>query len=330
MFDTDLYPQVLGLTAPWKVTDVRLDVELTEIHVHVEHPEGCRWNCPHCSRELACYDHATERQWRHLNDCQFHTLVHARVPRVECPEHGVVQVKVPWAEPHGRFTLLMERFVIDVLQACQTVKGACTLVGITWDQAWHVLERAVARGLARKQDTAIARIGVDEKAFRIGHRYLTIVNDVDRGTVEFVAEGREKASLTAFYESRTPEQLPIRRAEFRFLRRSDLKTARAWAIKENLRHLWSFRVERWARRFFSQWSGWAMRSRLEPIKNVARMMNRRLDSIITHCRHQLTNAVAEGLKSKIMAIKRRAGGYRNVGNFKDVIYFYCGGLRLYP
>ncbi|MFM8702721.1 MAG: transposase [Planctomycetia bacterium] len=248
----------------------------------------------------------------------------------------MVQVKVPWAEPQGRCTLLMERFVIDVLQACQTVKGACTLVGIAWDQAWHVLERAVARGLARKQATAIARIGVDEKAFRKGHRYLTIVNDVDRGTVEFVAEGREKASLAAFYESRTPEQLagiqavamdmwepfvqatleavplasskivfdrfhvmqhmttkylwiaskenvhPKRRAEFRFLRGSDLKTARAWVIKENLRHLWSFRVEGRARRFFSQWSGWAMRSRHEPIKAVARMIDRRLDNIITH------------------------------------------------
>jgi len=73
-----------------------------------------------------------------------------------------------------------------------------------------------------------------------------------------------------------------------------------------------------------------MRSRLEPIKAVARMIDRRLDTIITHCRHQLTNAVAEGLTSKIMAIKRRAGGYRNVANFKEVIYFYCGGLRLYP
>ena len=406
MFDTELYQQVLGLTTPWKVTDVRRDVASTEIHVHVEHPEGYRWNCPQCSRELACYGHAPERQWRHLNTCQFHTPVYARVPRVDCPEHGVVQVKVPWAEPHGRFTPLMRRFVIDVLQACQAVKGACTLMGVTWDQAWHVLARAVARALARKQATAIARIGVDERAFRKGHRYLTIVNDVDRGTVEFVAEGREKASLAAFYESRTPEQLagieavamdmwepfiqstleavplasskivfdrfhvmqhmteavdvvrrrenrlltaedddrlkgtkylwitskenvhPKRRAEFRFLRGSVLKTARAWAIKESLRHLWSFRVEGWARRFFSQWSGWAMRSRLEPIKAVARMIDRRLDNIITHCRHQLTNAVAEGLNSKIMAIKRRAGGYRNVVNFKDVIYFDCGSLRL--
>ena len=80
-------------------------------------------------------------------------------------------------------------------------------MGITWDQAWHVLERVVARGLARNQATAIARIGIDEKAFRKGHRYLTIVNDVDRGTVEFVAEGREKAPLATFCESRTPEQL---------------------------------------------------------------------------------------------------------------------------
>jgi GTP cyclohydrolase II len=54
----------------------------------------------------------------------------------------------------------MERFVIAVLQACQTVKGACTLVGISWDQAWHVLDRAVARGLARKEADTIARIGI--------------------------------------------------------------------------------------------------------------------------------------------------------------------------
>ena len=67
--------------------------------------------------EWACSDHAPKRIWRHLNTRQFQTLVRARIPRVECPEHGVVRVKVPCTEPHGRFTPLMERFVIDVLQA---------------------------------------------------------------------------------------------------------------------------------------------------------------------------------------------------------------------
>lgn len=408
MFDTELYQQVLGLNAPWKVSQVRLDVEATEIHVHVEHTEECSWECPQCHRELSCYDHVPERTWRHLNTCQFQTMLHARAPRVECPEHGVVQVKVPWAEPYGRFTLLMERFVIDVLQACQTVKGACSLVGISWDQAWHVLERAVARGMARKEAAVIARIGVDEKAFRKGHQYMTIVSDIDQGTVEFVTEGREKASLAAFFESRTHEQIQgfeaiamdmwepyvqatnealplaqakivfdrfhimqhmtkavdiVRRREnrslaldgddrlkrtkylwlssqenvgesrlplFQELQQSELKTARAYAIKETLRHLWGYQSQGWARRFFKGWYGWAIRSRLEPVKQVARMLARRLGNVITYCQHAITNAVAEGLNSKIMAIKRRAGGYRNPTNFKTVIYFYCAGLRLYP
>jgi transposase len=72
-----------------------------------------------------------------------------------------------------------------------------------------------------------------------------------------------------------------------------------------------------------------MRSRLEQIRTLARMIGRGLDNIITHCRHQLTNAVAESLNGKIMAINRRAEGYRDVANFKEVIYYYCGGLRLH-
>ncbi len=52
MFDTDLYQQVLGLSAPWRVADVKLDVESTQIHVHVEHAEGRQWACPHCHRKF--------------------------------------------------------------------------------------------------------------------------------------------------------------------------------------------------------------------------------------------------------------------------------------
>ena len=74
MFDTELYQHVLGLTAPWRVAEVELDVESTQIHVHVEHAEGSLWPCPQCQKELTCYDHAPKRTWRHLNTCQFQTL----------------------------------------------------------------------------------------------------------------------------------------------------------------------------------------------------------------------------------------------------------------
>jgi transposase len=101
----------------------------------------------------------------------------------------------------------MERLVIDVLLACQTVTGACQLLNISWDQAWHVMDRAVKRGMLRKEAIPCRLLGVDEKAFRKGQRYLRIVNDIERGTVEFISENREKASLGEFYKSRIPKQL---------------------------------------------------------------------------------------------------------------------------
>ena len=88
---------------------MNLDVNGQCVDVWAEHPEDVAWECPHCTKNLPLYDHAEERTWRHLDSCQFQTHLHARIPRVACVEHGVVQVKVPWAEPRSRFTLLFER-----------------------------------------------------------------------------------------------------------------------------------------------------------------------------------------------------------------------------
>ena len=162
----------------------------------MEH-EPTRWPCPHCGETLPAFDHAAERTWRHLDTCQFQTHLHAEIPRVPCPTHGVKQVRVPWAEPRSRFTGLLERLIIDLILQCSTVKGACVIAGVSWDEAWGVMNRAVARGHARKEARPIRYIGVDEKAFCKGHRYHTIVCDLQRATVEFVAEDRKTESLAA-------------------------------------------------------------------------------------------------------------------------------------
>ena len=129
---------------------------------------------------LPGFDHAEARTWRHLDTCQFQTRLHAEIPRVQCPAHGVKQVRVPWAEPRSRFTLLMERLIIDLILQCSTVKGACQIASVSWDEAWGIMSRAVARDQARKEARPITYIGVDEKAFRKGHRYHTIVCDLER------------------------------------------------------------------------------------------------------------------------------------------------------
>ena len=144
--------------------------------------------------------------WRHLDSCQFQTHLHARIPRVDCGEHGVVQITVPWAEPRSRFTLLFERLAIDVLRQCD-VSGTTRILRISWDEAWGLMERAVTRGRQRKACTVVRRIGVDATAAAKGHRYLTVVCDLDEGTVEHLAEDRKQESLEGYYAGLTQDHL---------------------------------------------------------------------------------------------------------------------------
>src|SRR5439155_19439064 len=136
---------------------------------------------------------------------QFQTYVHARAARVACPEHGVRQVRLPWAEPRARFTTLFERLAIDVLRETD-VTGATRILGISWDEAWESKGRAVARGRARRRPQAPARLGVDETAIARGHDYLTLVSDLTTGTVAYLAEERKQASLDGYFTSLTPAQ----------------------------------------------------------------------------------------------------------------------------
>ena len=161
--------------------------------------------CPHCSTPLPLYDHAEERAWRHLDRCQFQTYMHARIPRVACGAHGVVQILVPWAAPRSRFTRLFELLALDVLQPCD-VSGATRIVRISRDEPWGLMEREGTRGRARKVRTVVRRIGVDETAAAKGHRYLTLVCDLNEGTVEHIAEDRTQESLDGYYARLTKEQ----------------------------------------------------------------------------------------------------------------------------
>ena len=106
MQDTKLFETILGITAPWHISRVELTTDEKRVDLWLEH-ESTRWACPDCGAELVGFDHAEERTWRHLDTCQFQTHLHAEIPRVQCPTHGVKQVRVPWAEPRSRFTLLM-------------------------------------------------------------------------------------------------------------------------------------------------------------------------------------------------------------------------------
>jgi transposase len=197
MRDHELYATILGLAAPWTVERVEVDVAGGAVHVWLTRAEGAPAQCPECQVACPVYDHR-EREWRHLDTCQLQTRLHARVPRVDCPAHGVGQSPVPWATPRSKFTLLFERLVIDWLREA-AVTAVARQMHLSWDAVWGIERRAVARGLARRGTLHLRYLGVDEKSFQRRYEFVTVVSDLEEGRVLFVADDRKQESLEAFW-----------------------------------------------------------------------------------------------------------------------------------
>ena len=134
------------------------------------------------------------RTWRHLDTMQFATQLHCQLPRVRCDKHGVKTVEVPWAGKNSRFTLMFEGFAIRVLIAARSIEEARKLLGLNWHQVEAIKKRAVERGLQRRDENAIPYIGIDEKQFRSGHRYISSLVDLQGGRVLDVVEDRTEES----------------------------------------------------------------------------------------------------------------------------------------
>jgi transposase len=205
MRDVALFARLLALPHPWRVERASFDPEGRQVDLRLVHRRGAIFTCPECGTRSPLHDHLSSRRWRHLDHGDCLTWLHARPPRVDCPEHGIHLVRLPWALPGCRFTIPFERHAIDVLLQADVLGGA-GLLRISWDEAWHLMERAVARGQRAKPRRVMARLGVDEKAASKGHRYVTLVFDLDRSTVEYIADDRKETSLDAFYLSLSPEQ----------------------------------------------------------------------------------------------------------------------------
>ena len=114
------------------------------------------------------------------------------------------------------------------------------------------------------------------------------------------------------------------------LTRMNLKTARAWRIKEAANRLWSYSYRAVAERNWKALLGWIARCRLEPMIKVGRMIRTHLWGILNAIMHRATNAIAESINATIQKIKARACGFRNRSRFRTAILFHKGGLSMMP
>jgi len=400
------YEQLLGLGGAWKVSAVQLELSAKRVEVDIYFDLSQTMQCPECGKSCAHYDDREQREWRHLDTMQFETVLRCEVPRCNCPEHGVKTLRVPWAGKSSRFTLLFESFAIDVLQACSSVKAAAELMGLNWHQVNEIKRRAVARGLERRESAPIKHLGIDEKSFRKGPHYVSLLTDLEGSRVLDVAEGRDGVACDKLFGTLAEEQLKdveaiamdmwrafikaagehlpnadivhdrfhisqhlnqaidkVRRQEHKALSKQQddtlknskylwltgfenlskemqvrfnqlqslgLKVGRAYAIKETFEHFWDYQYAGCARKFFKKWYGWARRSKLEPVKRVAKMIKEHFENIITYLKHRITNATTEGFNGVIESIKTNARGFRSFENYRVAILFQCGKLNLKP
>ena len=400
------YGQLLGLGTDWLVSEVKLSTEKNQVVIRLETRPGTQHVCPKCGQSAPLKDHAPERTWRHLDTMQFETVLKARPARVNCRECGVHTARVPWADPSGRFTLMFEAFAIHVIQASASLEQARLLLRLSWKSVQRIIDEAVERGLVKRDMDQIRFICMDEKSFRRGHDYITVMTDIEQSRVLEVSPERTEESTDKLWESLDesqrkqvaavamdmwvpfrksamkhapqadivhdrfhlvkdlneavdkvrraehrallkegietlkgskqlwlfhPENLSdIRQIEFKRLRQMELKTSRAWAMKEQFRWFWNYRYAGSAKRFFDKWYDWAIRSQLEPVKKVAVRFKRHLPNILNWFKHRITTGPAEGFNSRIQSIKSAARGFRNFENYRSRIFFFCGKLDLLP
>jgi transposase len=175
--------------------------------VSVRPVERARNRCPHCGARCPGYDTpAGPRRWRHLDMGVSRCYLEAVTPRVRCATHGVVTAAVPWARHDARMTTVFE----DTgawLAARMTLSAVAVFLQITWAAIAAIIARiaATAQGSDSRLD-GLARIGIDEIAYRKGHRYLTVIIDHDTGKLVWAKEGRTKATLEAFFDDLGPER----------------------------------------------------------------------------------------------------------------------------
>jgi transposase len=376
-----------------------------EIEVTVRPRSNGRALCSCCGSKAAGYDRQRERRYEFVPLWNIPVYLCYAPRRVDCRWCGVKVEQVPWSEGKSAQTTARVWFLsfwAKLLSWQQVAKS----FGSSWMTVRRCVGEAVAWGLLERSLADIGAIGVDEVQWQRGHKYLTLVYQLDgeRRRLLYVSEGRSKASLAKFFrmlgEERSNEIKfacsdmcaaylhvidrytlavnildrfhimmhlnkaidEIRRAEMkkakaagyeRVLKNSrwcllknrenltakqvvkmkellkyNLPPAKASILKEDFRRFWEYKTARWASRFLDEWCTRVMRTDLEPMKRVARMLLAHKDLIMNwfEAKGQLSSGPVEGMNYKVKLAMRKAYGFRSLEVIQTVLYHQLGNL----
>ncbi len=385
---------------------VKWDAPGSEILATVRSRKNSRGVCSGCGKPGPTYDHRALRRFRFVPLWALAVTLVYVMRRIDCPRCGVKIEQVPWATGKSRQTTALQVFLsrwAKLLSWKQTAES----FGMTWDAVFRAVNSVVSFGLANRSLDGITAIGVDEIAWQKGHRYLTVVYQINAGCrrLLYVAENRTAKSLLGFFRTLGKERMPliqyvcsdmwkpylkviakklpaalhildrfhivanlnkaldkVRAVEARklhaegfepvlkktrwcFLKRStnltsgqklrlkdvlryDLKTVRAYLLAQAFDALWSYRSATWAGKFLDGWINHVMRSRIEPLKTIARSLRRHRELILNwfRAKKEFNSGIVEGLNANAKLAFRKAYGYRTFKAAEVSLYHQLGKL----
>lgn len=182
--------------------------------VHIALPTRRAMRCSGCGRRVRAVYDSRPGAWRHLDAGRTRCVLRCEVRRVRCPECGVRTEQVPWARAGSRFTRAFEDTCVYLAKAAPTSTVAA-LMRVDWHTVGRMIERVVAEHVASRTGDGLdglTRIGIDEVAYRKGHRYLMCVSDHEGGALVWAAPGRSQSTAEDFYASLGPERCRALRA----------------------------------------------------------------------------------------------------------------------
>lgn len=195
MFTENFFTLLLNLEDHWVVKSVKSNIKTNEVFIHIECTSN-EFEDPQTGEKCKLYDHAPERKWRHLDTMQYKTYITCRLPRIKTTSGKVKTVKPSWASGYERHTYLFEHAVIDLLKASKNQTKTAELMRCSFNVVNRIIHLSTERGMKRRNVSTLAfdHLSIDEKSFKKGHHYITVLSHPRSGCILEVEEHRTKES----------------------------------------------------------------------------------------------------------------------------------------
>ena len=198
MDDKLLIQMALGITSPWYVKDINLDISKKRMDIYLDFTRGTKFPCPVCNKLCDLHD-TKEKVWRHLDFFHHETYIHARVPRTKCDGDGVKLVEVPWTRQNTGFTLFFEALIVAMSKE-MSASSIAELINIHENSVWIILAHYVEEARAKMDLSELDTIGVDEISVKKGHSYVTLFYDLKESRVIHIENGKKRSVFKNFRE----------------------------------------------------------------------------------------------------------------------------------